>query len=910
MRPALLSLLALPAVLLAEDAIKDPSYNLPAAVAANMEADAVMKKMETAVQPETLATFKQQHPAKFWLFGEDREFAVRNSTIPAHWFEPGAKHYQQFTGTARPGEFYVFQVSVVPGEDVPFVDCGVELDALEGATPVVISGRDCGIGGHWWYVVFNDEGFPEKRNAVLPIWVGIQIPANTKPGTYPGKILFRPGSLPSSVGGDEPFNEQLAFSIKVEGGPIKNSGVDEAWRLARLKWLNSEVGHDYGKVTRPFTPVKVNEAERTIDIIGRRVTISANGIPAQITSFFNPSNTQLQSQGRDAFASPPRFECVANGKVLEWKPEEFSFNYAKATSVTWAAKSVSGDLTLWVFGRLEFDGYFNLYVDICDLRKGTHTGNPILLDDVRFTVPWRKEVAKYAMGLGLQGGLCPPKLDWKWDTRKHQDAIWMGDVNLGAMLRFKGMNFKRPLINAYYDFRPLNLPESWGTGGIRIEQTPDRTNLTAFSGPKQVLWSSKGGQDVKFITDWYLTPFKPLNTKQHFTDRYYHIGQHAGLEDTAKLKAEGANILEIHHNRLCNPYINYPFNDDSLPRLKEFVTKAHGDGMRVNLYYTTRELTQNLPEFFALKSMGGEIILPRKEGVAWPVTNPQGPHPWLKAHVGEDIVPAWRENLKFPEYPNKLDLAVITTPDSRWNNFYLEGLDYLINNAGIDGLYIDDTALDRASMQRARRILDADGNPGRRVNMHSWNHYNGLAKWANSSIAFMELYPYYDGLWHGEGFNANASPEYMLIEMSGIPYGLMGEMLDHPNPWHGMVFGMRTRWPWSGDPRPIWKLEDAFGIAEAEYLGWWDPACPVKTNHPQVKASVYRKNGGTLIALASWAKEPVKVKLEIDWRALGIDPAKATLHAPACDKFQPEAAFAPGARISVESNKGWLLIAR
>ena len=28
----------------------------------------------------------------------------------------------------------------------------------------------------------------------------------------------------------------------------------------------------------------------------------------------------------------------------------------------------------------------------------------------------------------------------------------------------------------------------------------------------------------------------------------------------------------------------------------------------------------------------------------------------------------------------------------------------------------------------------------------------------------------------------------MLTEMSGIPFGLMSEMLDHPNPWHGMVF--------------------------------------------------------------------------------------------------------------------------
>jgi hypothetical protein len=330
--------------------------------------------------------------------------------------------------------------------------------------------------------------------------------------------------------------------------------------------------------------------------------------------------------------------------------------------------------------------------------------------------------------------------------------------------------------------------------------------------------------------------------------------------------------------------------------------------MRVAVYYTTRELTQNLPEFFALKSMGGEIILPRKPGVAWPVTNRSGPHPWLLDNVGDDIVPAWRENLRFAEYPQKLDLAVITTPDSRWNNFYLEGLQYLIKNVGIDGLYIDDTALDRKSMQRARRLLDADGNTGRRVSMHSWSHFNGLAKWSNSSIAFMELYPYYDGLWHGEGFNANASPDFMLVEMSGIPYGLMSEMLDHPNAWHGMVFGMRTRWPWSGDPRAQWRFEKMFGIEDSEFIGWWDESCPVKVDHPDCKVSVYRKNGKTLIALSSWSKTNAKVKLQIDWKALGLLPQKATLWAPACEKFQNEAVFAADSEIRVEANKGWMFI--
>ncbi len=898
---------------------EDTSYNMPPAVTVTMAPDAVMAKMETPVKPEVLEAFKKQHPGKFWLFGEDRQFAVRRNIIPAHWFEDGARQFQKFSGVARPGEFYVFQVGLVPGEKTKPLDCRVVFDALKGADARVLSGEDYANArkGERRLWLTHLEDYQIVSDPVKPIWVGLQIPEDATPGTYDGQILFRNSIFRSSIdailerGGNLSIHEHLSFSIRIEGEPLKESGTTEAWRLARLKWLDSRIGEDDQHVTRPFMPVKVNEKARSMDILGRRVTLGSNGIPARFISYFSGSNTRIHSAGREAFSAPPEFECVLGGKKVVWKIREFKFTSKTPTEVRWRSTSEGGNVKLDVTGALEFDGNLRLGMMLSSASKNDAyrlEGMPI--DDVRFVVSWNKDVAKYAMGLGLQGGLCPDHHDWKWDVSKHQDAIWMGDVNVGAMLRFKDHGiYQRPLINAYYDFRPLSLPSSWGGGDIRIENNKNAVTLTASSGPRKVTSHGRGGGGLSFDIDWYLTPFKPLDVKQHFSDRYYRAYQEAPVEDTAKLKADGANIVEIHHNRLCNPYINYPFNDDSFGHLQDFVKKAHTDGMRVNLYYTTRELTQNLPEFFALKSMAGEIILPRRNGVAWPVTNKNGPHPWLKQHVGDDIVPAWKEDLKFPEYKQKLDLAVITTPDSRWNNFYLEGLDYLVKKAGIDGLYIDDTALDRKSMQRARRILDADGSTGRRVNMHSWNHFNGLAKWSNSSIAFMELYPYYDGLWHGEGFSANSSPEYMLVEMSGIPYGLMSEMLHQPNPWHGMVFGMRARWPWSGDPRNIWKLEDMFGIADLEYIGWWDSACPVKTDNPQIKASVYRKQGKTMIALASWAPSETRTRLAVDWKALGLSPARTSLWAPACEGFQSETVFSPDAAIPIAPGKGWLLIA-
>jgi hypothetical protein len=62
--------------------------------------------------------------------------------------------------------------------------------------------------------------------------------------------------------------------------------------------------------------------------------------------------------------------------------------------------------------------------------------------------------------------------------------------------------------------------------------------------------------------------------------------------------------------------------------------------------------------------------------------------------------------------------------------------------------------------------------------------------------------------------------------------------------------------------------------------------------------------------LASWAKEPVDVRLTIDWKKLGLDPKTAVLRAPAIDKFQETAAFRPGDPIRVEPGKGWLLLLR
>ena len=152
-------------------------------------------------------------------------------------------------------------------------------------------------------------------------------------------------------------------------------------------------------------------------------------------------------------------------------------------------------------------------------------------------------------------------------------------------------------------------------------------------------------------------------------------------------------------------------------------------------------------------------------------------------------------------------------------------------------------------------------------------------------------------------------PDEWLITFSGIPFGLMSEMIDRVNPWLGMVYGTTGRYGYEEKygPGPVWALWRSFGIEDAEMKGYWSKDCPVKSSHPNVKATVYRKPDKILISLGNFDSRKQSVKLAFDWEALGLSPEKMTVAAPEIKNFQPAATFGINEPIPVEPKKGWLL---
>ena len=281
-------------------------------------------------------------------------------------------------------------------------------------------------------------------------------------------------------------------------------------------------------------------------------------------------------------------------------------------------------------------------------------------------------------------------------------------------------------------------------------------------------------------------------------------------------------------------------------------------------------------------------------------SNPNNGESWLCEHLIDDYEPAWHQYFGDGEW----DVAIRQQGLSRWHNYYLEGMGWLIKKVGLDGIYIDGIGYDREIIKRLRKVMYRS-NPGCLIDLHSGNSF---PRWNISpAVYYMEHFPYINSLWFGEMFDYNASPDYWLVEVSGIPYGLYGEMLQGGgNVWRGMVYGMSNRLKWHGDPRAIWKLWDDFGIEKSQMLGYWSKRCPVKTGDDNIKATAYVRNDKTLIAIGSWTGDK-NIHLEIDWAAVGIDKSKAVLYAPEIEGIQKEKVFNPDELIPVEKDKGWLL---
>jgi hypothetical protein len=807
-----------------------------------------------ASSAEVQALLATKREGGWMAFPEDRKFPIRMAEdLPTRWLRSSRA---LFEGAAQPNEFYTFQVGVWAAEKA-VTDLQVKFSDLrnsEGDTISASALRCFNLGG------LDSKGkrfqvpLGISKGEVLALWFGVEVPSKSS-GSYEGTLTLSASGLP---------DKSITIRLRVEGEALADQGDGDLWRLARLRWLDSTIGQQ-PTLTPPFTAVETSSAQES-RILNRTIQFAQTGLPAQIIS-----------NGKELLAEPLQLEVtLADGTLAKWDSSKTQVTPDDPVGVDRETRLEANDLSAIVSSRLEFDGYLNYRVTLSS--KGV-----MKIKDVRLASTFVETAVPFFMGLGKVGGRRPDVWNWKWDPKRPNSFAWLGSVNAGLQLKLNGGESEG------------DVPTSWsndGQGGCHLQTDDDIVRLAAFTGSREMVADKPLELNFRLL----ITPFKPLGTK-HYA---WRVGD----------PMEGITVRHLHHAFPQNPYINYPFLTPQ--PLTELVKQHKAEGLKgTNLYYNQRELSNHMFEIWPLRSVEPKLF-GAEEGMTYlgdkaVKTKSGGGYPWLMEHLGTGYVPAWRQ----PLFNGETDAALTIENGTRYDNFYLEGASWLIRNTGVDGIYFDGIGLDRHTMRRLTRVMQELIPGGGRRDAHLGNNYLYLDNRCNAANMYMDHFPYLDTLWIGEGFNYELGPDYWLVEVSGLPFGLPSDMLacsgTKPDYFRGMLFGMGYRPP---DLRTValWKLWDEFKIQDARMLGWWDSKCPVQTGRTDILATAFKRNGQSLVVVASWAGTASNVDLKIDYKALGLDPARVRWTKPNIEGIQKGETIPANSPLELSPNGGAFLL--
>lgn len=814
--------------------------------------------MDLTATSAEIETILAENPDKdYILFPEDRAFPIRLfHTVPARWGQNGAA--KSFIGEAHRNEYYVWQIGAWAARaDLHHIRLTFS-DLKNGRHLIPASEITC----------FNQEGtnwdgremhidLNVKKGDIQAMYCGVQIPQDAKPGEYNGTVTFHAENCEG---------QEIPVTIVIDNEILKDRGESEYWRLARLRWLNSTIGRS-DEPTFPFKNIKVSG--QIIKATDKLLTLSDNGLPASIVI-----------NGHEILDRPMRFTVSTSAGDVVLEGSDLKVKQEANGLVSWINTHNEKGIRFNLSGRMEFDGFLHY-----DLKVSS--SEELLINDVRLESDCTPYASEYFIGASYKGGFCPEELQWNWQGP--WDSFWIGNVKAGLQIEYRGGSYHGPLLG---DYKPAP-PRCWANNGkgriIISRKKGEAARICATTGTDTL---SPTPRNYEFAMS--ITPAKPVNTKKHFSERYF-FGDYIKntIYDCDKVGKEGMNVSLTSFNPLMGDYSE----DGADHRHIDYIHHEHEMGRKVKIYHTIRELSVYLDEFFPLKSLNGEIV---DHGIGFGV-------PWLMEHLIDDYRPAWYSYID--NVPGSC--CVCIEGFSRYINFYLEALRWAVETYGIDGVYLDDCAFDREVMKRIRRILD-EYNPGSLIDLHSNTAYSHGP--ANQYCAFM---PYLDRLWWGESFQYNnMTPDEWLVTCSGQTLGVMGEMLQGGgNRYLGMVYGLTARHSWMNyvdiketNPGPVWGLWKNFGIEDSKMKGYWDEDCPISTNDSDVKATVYIKDGKILISVGNFSKEDKDVSLIIDWKHIGISKSKARLFAPAVQYFQEETTYPVEKSISIKAKEGKLLI--
>ncbi|MBQ8178322.1 MAG: hypothetical protein IJ033_03925 [Clostridia bacterium] len=740
-------------------------------------------------------------------------YCVDRKTVVKDYYDfsilNGLKEGREFSFTTSRYGYFVVQLLVLPSYDSMGLD--VTTTSLFGADKEIEKAVTC----------FNTQGVDVKGNKftrklpmlegeLKPVFIGCDF-QKADLGVYHTFVTI----------GDQ----KVKLNFKLTDELVFNEGYDTGSTLARLNWLNSTAYRDK-KIIPGYEAIGVEK--NALTFTGKRVTFTSDGLIENVESYFGESNALEEEVTKTLFSRP--IELCIDGQKVKYNKIKLSTRTNRATI---AGDGRSDKLKVDITAKATYEGV--IYYDLKITAE-----SDVILPDVKLNLYF--QATSYLMGLGKEGGKLNENVDYKWSEDRPCGNIFIGDINCGAVVRFKNSDrYATPIYNLYKD-TPYEVPkdtwDNYGKGGITLTRTSEGATLSAYTGKKII----KKGDSIHLYFDIALTPFKPLSLKEMFGNR---LGQD-GIELTyasmlTRAKQDGLKYLSLRNAGVLNPYINYPF--DKVEELKTLALEAHKKGLGLGISYGLRDLSTKARETFVYKSLGDEIIyrstLNSSEGI-------------LTDYLGEGVVEADKITYLRTDIGAGKDMSYYTVPRSRMDNFFVAGVDYLINYADLDAISMKNPSISRTTMERVAKCVTSKRTGTGVIELGISNRFNEKNGYTNSLSAYVDVLPFINKLYVGNGYDFSRDPDYVLTEMSGIIFGMSADSHVSAGITRSLIYGMMPKY---GDDEAISralsdinKLFADFEIERAELKGFWDKTNPVKVDNEKVYCTSYI-NGGNMIAI-------------------------------------------------------------
>jgi hypothetical protein len=508
--------------------------------------------MELIATAAEVAMLKSKLPAsqRVVVFPEDRTNPLRLTNVtdllPMRWAQNGPPN-QTFSGSARRGEWYAFQLGVwAVGGPVQIHSTEFHSDSIPGSafTCINLGGVD-ETGAMFTKTVYLAAG---QLNS---LWCGVQIPLDVDAGSTVKATValsFEPSEKPAEV--------DVSIQVSTDA-PLFDHGDADVWRMSRLRWLDSTIGSDDSEVPMPY--LKVNHTESNdgglvARILGRTVDLAPTGLPASIsaTRFGGHRMAKLLNSPMELKLISPA--TTALSEELARSHTQMTITESSSSKLSWSATSSSqvGSCELMVNGSLWFDGY-----GIYSMTISAPAGKSVLLEDIQLRINLNESIAKFMMGFGrsggaISGGFGGLPLHWKWGDGPYQ--IWAGNTDAGMRFKLTGPEVGWAAPSYSYGSNPP-VWENGGKGGANITERSSGVEIVAFTGPIGI----NGSRSVTLYFEMLLTPVKPLNrgvNHPHWGQRHYQVGYGANgsaFATPAEVARTGATVANLHQGIGAGP---------------------------------------------------------------------------------------------------------------------------------------------------------------------------------------------------------------------------------------------------------------------------------------------------------------------------------------------------------------------